>query len=91
MNTEDVLEKAKIRRYEHTLMDAENDNILHVLNLYRERVFDEGLWWAYIENAKGEKMNFKDWSKSVIELIDEMDIQIEYIGDYLVNQILKRI
>lgn len=60
---------------------------LHIRDIKK----DEGLWWAYIENAKGEKMNFKDWSESVIELIDEMDIQIEYIGDYLVNQILKRI
>lgn len=60
---------------------------LHV----RELKKDKSSWWAYIENTKGEKLDFKHWSNSVIELIDDMDIQIEYIGDYLVNQILKRV
>jgi len=37
------------------------------------------------ENTKGEKLDFKNWNKGVIELIDDMDVQIEYIGEYIVN------
>ena len=36
--------------------------------------------WYYIENTRGEKLNFKENSDSVLELIDEMDIQSRYIG-----------
>jgi len=46
---------------------------------------ESSLYWAYIENTKGEKLDFKNWNKGVIELIDDMDVQIEYIGEYIVN------
>lgn len=59
---------------------------MHIRDLKK----DNGLWWAYAENTKGEKLDFKHWSSGVIELIDDMDIQIEYIGDYVVNQVLKK-
>ena len=36
--------------------------------------------WYYIENTRGEKLNFKENSDSVLELIDEMDVQSKYIG-----------
>ena len=36
--------------------------------------------WYYIENTRGEKLNFKENSDSVLELIDEMDVQSRYIG-----------
>lgn len=58
---------------------------LHIRDFKKEN----GLWWAYIENTKGDKLNFKRWNSSVVELIDDMDIQVEYIGDYIVNQLKK--
>jgi len=58
---------------------------LHIRDLKKEN----GLWWAYIENTKGEKLNFKRWSSSVVELIDDMDIQVEYIGDYVAEKIIE--
>ena len=51
---------------------------------------ENDLYWAFLENSKGEKLDFRHWSSSVIELIDDMDIQIEYIGNYIVNHILDR-
>lgn len=46
---------------------------------------ENSIWWAYIENTKGGKLDFKNCNSSVIDLIDEMDIQVEYIGEYIVN------
>ena len=57
----------------------------------RDLKTENDIYWVYVENTKGEKLDFKHWSDSVIELIDDMDIQVEYIGDYIVNRILKRI
>lgn len=45
--------------------------------------------WYYIENTKGEKLNFKENSDSVLELIDEMDIQSQYIGEAIFKKALK--
>ncbi len=59
---------------------------MHIRDLRK----DNSLWWAYAENTKGGKLNFKHWSSGVIELIDDMDVQVEYIGDYVVNQVLKK-
>lgn len=51
---------------------------------------ENDLYWAYLKNSKGEKLDFRNWSSGVIELIDDMDIQIEYIGNYIVYNILDR-
>lgn len=45
--------------------------------------------WHYIENTRGEKLNFKKNSDSVLELIDEMDIQSQYIGATIFKKVLK--
>lgn len=45
-------------------------------------------WW-YIENSRGEKLNFKEYSDSVLELIDEMDIQCQYIGEKIFKSALE--
>lgn len=45
--------------------------------------------WYYIENSRGEKLNFKENSDSVLELIDEMDIQSQYIGATIFKKALK--
>lgn len=45
--------------------------------------------WYYIENTRGEKLNFKENSDSVLELIDEMDIQSGYIGTTIFKKVLK--
>ncbi len=53
-------------------------------------------YWVKIENTNGELLNFKNWynfrgNSSVLSLIDDMEIQVEYIGDYIVNGVLKRL
>jgi len=45
--------------------------------------------WYYIENTRGDKLNFKENSDSVLELIDEMDIQSQYIGMMIFKKALK--
>jgi hypothetical protein len=45
--------------------------------------------WFYIENTKGCKLNFKENSDSVLELIDEMDVQSKYIGENIFYNVLK--
>ena len=45
--------------------------------------------WYYIENTRGEKLNFKENNDSVLELIDEMDIQSRYIGLGIFKNALK--
>lgn len=47
--------------------------------------------WFYLQNSGGEVINFKDFSISAIKLIDESEIQAEYIGDMLVHQVLNRL
>ena len=47
--------------------------------------------WFFLQNSNGEVFNFKNYSLSVIELIEELDIQAEYVGDVLVNQIIKQL
>lgn len=44
--------------------------------------------WYYIENTRGEKLDFRNYGDPVIELIDEMDAQCEFIGENIVDQIL---
>ena len=86
---EEGVEMEKMKGKELDFYNNCTDRIdaIHVWDLKK----DKGSWWAYIENTKGEKLDFKHWSNSVIELIDDTDIQVEYIGDYLVNKILKRV
>ncbi len=45
--------------------------------------------YYYIENTRGEKLNFKENSDSVLELIDEMDVQSRYIGLTIFKNVLK--
>lgn len=45
--------------------------------------------WYYIENTRGDKLNFHDKSDSVLELIDEMDLQSQYIGETIFQKALK--
>ena len=47
--------------------------------------------WFPIENTNGERFYFKEYSNSVLELIDDMEIQVEYIGDYLSKQVVKKV
>ncbi len=44
--------------------------------------------WYYIENTRGAMLDFRNYSDPVIELIDEMDAQCEFIGENIVNQVL---
>lgn len=41
------------------------------------------------ENTRGDKLNFKENNDSVLELIDEMDIQSQYIGAVIFKKALK--
>lgn len=60
---------------------------LHLINLKKSpRSF-----WFFLQNSNGEVINFKNYSSSAIELIDEFEVQAEYIGDILVNQILNQL
>lgn len=45
--------------------------------------------WYYLENTRGDKLNFKENSDSVLELIDEMDMQSRYIGAGILDKALK--
>lgn len=44
--------------------------------------------WYYLENTKGQKFDFRNYSDSVIELIDDMDVQCEFVGQNIADQIL---
>jgi hypothetical protein len=44
--------------------------------------------WYYLENTKGQKFDFRNYSDSVIELIDDMNVQCEFLGQNIANQIL---
>lgn len=48
-------------------------------------------FWFPIENTNGERFYFREYSNSVLELIDDMEIQIEYIGDYLSKQVVRKV
>ena len=48
-------------------------------------------YWFPLENTRGELFYPKEYSKSMLELIDQMDLQVEYIGDYLVNQVIRKL
>ncbi len=43
--------------------------------------------WIYVENSRGEQLNFKDYSAQ-IELIDEMDFQCKFIVDSIVKYVI---
>ena len=67
-------------------------------NMWSERIMalnlpklKQGPWalYYYIENTRGDKLNFKENSDSVLELIDEMDIQSRYIGAAIFKNALK--
>lgn len=60
---------------------------LHLLNTKRS----SRSVWFYLNNSNGEIINFKEYSISAIELIDESHIQSEYIGDNLVQQVLNKL
>lgn len=48
-------------------------------------------FYFYIENTNGERLSFKKYSNSVLDMIDDPDIQVEYIGDYISNQVIKKV
>ncbi|MDE6675714.1 MAG: hypothetical protein K2K19_13065, partial [Acetatifactor sp.] len=52
---------------------------------------DANSLWFPIENTNGEKFYFKEYSNSVLDLIDDMEIQVEYIGDYLSKQVVGKV
>ena len=58
------------------------------LNLPQLHYYPRSVWF-YIENTKGCKLNFKENSDSVLELIDEMDVQSKYIGENIFYNVLK--
>lgn len=67
-------------------------------NMWSERIMalnllklkqDPWTLYYYIENTRGDKLNFKENSDSVLELIDEMDIQSQYIGATIFKNALK--
>ena len=47
--------------------------------------------WIYLNNSNGERLDFGNLGLPVLELIDDMDVQLEYIGDIIVNQIIKKL
>lgn len=61
---------------------------LRTLNLPKLKQSAYTLWY-YIENTRGDKLNFKENSDSVLELIEEMDIQSQYIGTSIFKSALK--
>lgn len=61
---------------------------IEALNLPKLKQSSNTLWY-YIENTRGDKLNFKENSDSVLELIDEMDIQSRYIGSTIFQKALK--
>lgn len=61
---------------------------IQALDLPKPKQSAKTIWW-YIENTRGEKFNFKEYSDSVLELIDEMDIQCQYISETLFEKALK--
>lgn len=44
--------------------------------------------YAYVENSRGEQLNFKD-NSAQIQLIEEMDLQCKFIADYITKLIIK--
>lgn len=48
-------------------------------------------FWFPVENTNGKWFYFKEFSDSVLELIDNLDVQVEYIGDYLSKQIIRKV
>lgn len=52
---------------------------------------DTTSFWFPVENTNGEKFYFKEFSNSVLEMIDDLDVQVEYIGDYLSKQVIKKV
>lgn len=61
---------------------------IRALNLPKLRSWSKSLYY-YIENTRGEILNFKENSDSVLELIDEMDIQSRYIGATIFQKALQ--
>lgn len=48
-------------------------------------------FWFPIENTNGERFYFKEFSDSVLEMIDDLCVQVEYIGDYLSKQVIQKV
>ncbi|MBR1476996.1 MAG: PD-(D/E)XK nuclease family protein [Lachnospiraceae bacterium] len=50
-------------------------------------------WWFPIENTRGERFYIKNFATTgaMFELIDTMDAEVEYIGDYIVSQIINKL
>lgn len=48
-------------------------------------------YWQFLDNTCGEKLNFHDFSDSVLALIDRLNDEIIHIGDFLINSIFERI
>lgn len=44
--------------------------------------------WIYVENSRGDRLNFKD-NSAQIQLIEEMDLQCKFIADYITKLIIK--
>lgn len=61
---------------------------IRALNLPKLKQSPYTLWY-YVENTRGEKLNFKENSDSVLELIDEMDTQSQYMGTTIFKNALK--
>ena len=45
--------------------------------------------WFPLENTRGQVFDFYNYSQSVLELVDEMDIQCTYVAKNLIAQILE--
>ena len=48
-------------------------------------------FWFPVENTNGERFYFKEYSDSALDLIDNLDIQVEYIGNYLSKQVIRKV
>lgn len=76
--------KKKIPKFYKKWSDAIREGIKNLRH-------DTMCFYFYIENTNGEKLSFKKYSNSVLDMIDDLDIQVEYIGDYLSNQVIKKV
>lgn len=58
---------------------------LHLQNAKQNKVTT----WFSVENTRGQMFDFYNYSQSVLELADEMDVQSAYVAENLMIQVLK--
>lgn len=57
---------------------------LHLQNMKQNKVTT----WFSVENTRGQVLDFYNYSQSVLELVDEMDVQSAYVAENMITQVL---